>query len=92
MPIKKIPTNKKVPFRKKITQIAIKLSMYKPRKDYFFEKIDPWTMKIHIEFSDANCLSPLAGRFEVIDLTNFRRGDTRATYLVRHKLSTVRYT
>lgn len=66
---------------KRISKGIIKLNMYKPQKEYFFEKISFDTYKVHLSPMDAaNSYESLCRRFEVTPAGNGLLG---SAYLVK---------
>ena len=56
----------KAPKRKRLSKDEIKINLYKPTGDYFLEKMDAWTYKIHLTSKDAsNIPNSFWGKFEV---------------------------
>ena len=74
----------KVKKRKTLSKEVLKRRIYKPTGDFFMEKLDAWTYKLHFTPKDAyNSYSSLVNRFEVEDAGNGYYG---SAYIVRHKL------
>ena len=74
----------KVKKRKTLSKEVLKLHIYKPSGDFFMEKLDAWTYKLHFTSKDAlNSYSSLAKRFEVEEAG---KGYYGSAYIVRHKL------
>ncbi len=74
----------KVKKRKPLSKEVLKHHIYKPSGDFFMEKLDAWTYKIHFTPKDAsNSYSSLANRFEVEDAG---KGHFGSAYIVRNKL------
>ncbi len=49
-----------------ISKTAIKLAMYKPAHDYYFEKVSRYAYKLHLSPHDAaNSILSLSSRFNV---------------------------
>jgi hypothetical protein len=74
----------KVKKRKTLSKSEIKLAVYKPSANFFMEKLDAWTYKLHFTPKDAsNSISSLSNKFEV---ENAGKGYHGCAYIVRHKL------
>lgn len=74
----------KVKKRKRISKDEIKRAMYEPKKDFFMEKLDAWTYKLHFTPSDAvNSIQHLSKKFEV---ESAGKGHYGSAYIVRHEL------
>lgn len=67
----------------RISKALIKLNMYKPTQDYFFEKISSDTYKLHLTPKDAaNSYAALCRRFEVTPAGNGYYGSSYFVKLV----------
>lgn len=77
---------KNVPKREKIVKAQVMRAMYKPTGDYYLEKMDAWTYKIHLYSSRdaAICIPPLYSKFDV-ERANSVNAST-SIFIVRHKL------
>ena len=75
----------KVKKRKIISKASIKAVIYKPSsEDFFLEKIDAWTYKVHWTSKDAaTSIKALMSKFEVEDAG---RGYYGSSYIIRHRL------
>ena len=74
----------KIKKRKTISKDEIKRAMYEPQKDFFMEKLDAWTYKLHFTPKDAsNSIQSLSSKFEV---ESAGKGHYGSAYIVRHEL------
>lgn len=74
----------KVKKRKTLSKEVVKHHIYKPSGDFYMEKLDAWTYKIHFTPRDAsNSYSSLANRFEIEDAG---KGLYGSSYIVRNRL------
>jgi hypothetical protein len=69
--------------RKLISKKEIKLSMYKPKRDYFFEPIDKYSIRLHLTPSDAaDSIQSLSDKF---DVKRDGPGYYGSAYIIKHK-------
>ena len=69
--------------RKKISKAQIKRNIFEPKKDFFMEKIDPYSYILHFTPSDAvQSLNLLQNKF---DVERVGKGYYGSAYLVKLK-------
>lgn len=74
----------KIKKRKTISKAEIKRVIYEPQKDFYMEKLDAWTYKLHFTSRDAaNSINSLSSKFEV---ESAGKGYHGSAYIVRHSL------
>jgi len=67
---------------RRISKTEIQLAMYKPRDDYFFEKIDNSSFRLHLSSRDAQHINTLEDKFNV---TDDGRGHYGSAYIIKQK-------